>query len=75
VSAFQKELAGASAENAFKIWNKKGPLGKLHNLVVYINWNDSRREDFRRAIREANVQDIGEDELPVIKLVSDGGVR
>jgi hypothetical protein len=75
VSSFQKELAGASAENVFKIWNKKGPVGKLHNLVAYINWNDSRRDDFRRAIREANAQDDGEEHLPVVELTSDGGVR
>ena len=75
VSSFQKELAGASAENVFKIWNKKEPVGKLHNLVAYINWNDSRREDFRRAIREANAQDDGEEHLPVVELTSDGGVR
>jgi hypothetical protein len=75
VSAFQKELACASAENVFKVWHKKGPIGKLHNLVVYINWNDSRREDFRRAIREANAQDDAEELLPTIELTSDGGVR
>jgi hypothetical protein len=54
VSIFQKELASASSENVFKVWHKKGPIGKLHNLIIYINWNDSRREDFRHAIREAN---------------------
>jgi hypothetical protein len=75
VSTFQKELAGASAENIFKVWHKKGPIGKLHNIVVYINWNDSRREEFRRAIREANAQDNGEQLLPMVELTSDGGVR
>ena len=75
VSAFQKELAGVSAEDTFKVWHKKGPIGKLHNLVVYINWNDSRREDFRHAIREANAQGDGEELLHVIELTSDGGVR
>jgi hypothetical protein len=75
VNTFQKELACASAEDVFKIWHKKGPISKLHNLVIYINWNDSRQKDFRRAIREANVQDDAEEFLPVIELISDGGVR
>lgn len=59
----------------FKIWHKKDPIGKLHNLVVYINWNDSRREEFRRAIREANAQDDDNEPLLEIELTGDGGVR
>jgi len=36
LSAFKKELDGASNLLQFKIWHKIGAISKLHNLVVYI---------------------------------------
>jgi hypothetical protein len=47
VSKLERELRGAADEAQFEIWGRKGPIGKLHNLCVYINRNDKRRQVFR----------------------------
>ena len=75
LSAFQRELSGASFDDQFKLWNKQGPIGKLHNLAVYINWNDDRRAAFRSAIQDANEKVQDEEQLLTIHLIADGGIR
>jgi hypothetical protein len=47
VNKVERELAGASSEEAFKIWNKQGPIGKLHNICVYVNTNSTRQTVFK----------------------------
>jgi hypothetical protein len=32
----------------FKLWRKQGPIGKIYNTVIYIGWNDQRRQLFRK---------------------------
>ncbi len=71
VSKLQRQLCGASDDDTFKIWNKKGPIGKLHNICVYINRNDQRREVFRSCQAET-AQD---DEIFYYQLLVDGGIR
>lgn len=72
VSRMQKDLAGASDDNAFQIWGKMGPIGKAHNICVYINRNDQRREAFRSCITGAYGE---EDQLFNLQLIVDRGIR
>jgi hypothetical protein len=48
--AFVKEVIAADDIDdelkALKIWRAKGPIGKLHNVVVYIRRTPQRREEF-----------------------------
>ena len=48
VSKFKRKLAGASYDKAFKIWNGIGPIGKLHNICIYINYNSTRIITFKK---------------------------
>ncbi|KAM4063568.1 transposase-like protein [Hirsutella rhossiliensis] len=54
------------------LWTLKGVIGKLHNLVVYINRNDARREQLRARMRVTKTSD---GMLFVGVLLSDGGIR
>lgn len=42
INSFELELEGmpAFSDDQFKLWQKRGPVGKLHNLVVEINRAD-----------------------------------
>lgn len=46
-------MTALEAEMAF--WRNKGPLGKLHNLVVYIRKTPQRREAFQACYKTAKV--------------------
>jgi len=69
VSKLERQLAGASDDEAFEIWNRKGPIGKLHNLCVYINRNSARRQIFREC------QGDGDSDFRPLQLLGDGGIR
>jgi len=71
VSKLERELCGASDKDIFKIWSKKGPIGKVHNLCNYVNRNDQRRERFNDLHAEA----AGDDDVFFYQLLRDGGVR
>jgi hypothetical protein len=47
VSKLKRKLAGTLYDKAFKIWNSIGPIGKLHNIYIYINYNLIRIITFR----------------------------
>jgi hypothetical protein len=47
VSKLERKLAGALYDDVFKIWNSIGPIGKLYNICVYINYNLTRIIIFR----------------------------
>jgi hypothetical protein len=66
VSKVERELAGATGEAAFRIWNKQGPIGRLHNICVYVNTNSTRHTAFK---------DCQGEEIQVYKLLTDGGIR
>ncbi|OAQ59076.1 transposase-like protein [Purpureocillium lilacinum] len=72
VSAWEKNLIEASEEQRVALWTLKGVIGKLHNLVVYINRNDARREQLRARMRVTKTSD---GMLFVGVLLSDGGIR
>lgn len=49
--AFTAEVYGASMiadmKKQLDIWRKKGPIGKLHNIVTFIRHTPQRRDQFR----------------------------
>ena len=84
VTALEKELCGASEDETFAIWTRIGPIGKIHNLSVYINRTDQRREEFfglqKELSEQANIPGENEeraeaDKVFFYKLLQDGGVH
>ena len=49
--AFTAEVQGtrslADVKKQLEVWRKKGPIGKLHNIVTFIRRTPQRREQFR----------------------------
>jgi len=72
VSAWEKSLIEASEEQRISLWSLKGVIGKLHNLVIYVNRNDARREQLKTRMRVTKTSD---GKLFVGVLLSDGGIR
>jgi len=52
VSKLKRKLASALYDDVFKIWNSIGPIGKLHNIYIYINHNLTRIITFRECQEE-----------------------
>ena len=52
VSKLEWKLAGALYDEAFKIWNSIGLIGKLHNICVYINYNLTKMIIFKECQEE-----------------------
>lgn len=73
LSATQKELAGANDKEEFEIWRRHGSIGKLHNLVKYINRTEQRQSAFKKA--QAIAAAVSDDFTFNCKLIADGGVR
>ena len=40
ISKLEQKLCGTTDKDAFKIWSKRGPIGKIHNICTYINQTD-----------------------------------
>jgi hypothetical protein len=53
LSQFQRQVAEANDSEQFKIWRRQGSIGKLHNLVTFINRSPQRMEAFSASQREA----------------------
>ncbi len=66
VSKLERKLAGASFNKVFKIWNSLGPIGKLHNICVYVNYNSARISVFKECQGE---------EFQHFQLLTDGGIQ
>ena len=73
VSSLERQLCGASSDEQFEIWRKHSFIGKLHNICVWVNRSDQRRELFKTYIAEAyKGTDI---EGLYQRLLVDGGIR
>ena len=48
VSKLKRKLASTSYDKAFKIWNGIGPISKLYNIYIYINYNLIRITTFKK---------------------------
>ena len=56
-------------KTALQAWRKKGPVGKLHNLMIHIKGSPARRQFFESKQKEVDP------ELPAYKIVINGGIR
>jgi len=72
VSKLQREIAGASDDEAFKIWNKKGPIGKAHNITTYIGRTDERKQALQACQDTIRAPD---EKVYYLQLLKDGGVK
>ena len=70
VSRFETTLRSRNEVDVLKAWRKKGPVGKLHNLVLYVRSSPSRRAFFQSKQREADA-----DAVRLYQLVYNGGIR
>lgn len=80
LTELEKELLGASDDACFKAWNKIGVIGKLHNICVWINRTDQRRQRFFEGQTGAQNDldedcDEEDDKIFYYQLLVDGGVR
>jgi len=49
VEAFEAEIEVLKeVVDEFKLWRKRGPIGKIHNIVTYIGWNGQQSQQFRK---------------------------
>ena len=72
VSQFEATLRSSNDElEHLKAWRKKGPVGKLHNIVIHARATPARREFFMSKQREAS----SEDSKRLYQLVVNGGIR
>jgi hypothetical protein len=54
VESFEKELENITAESVkLASWRKRGPIGKLHNLIKYICYSTQRRDAFKKIQEDA----------------------
>ena len=67
VSKFEAVLRSKDESSRLDAWRKKGPIGKLHNLVVHIKSGSARRRFF-----EAKQ---GETDTRLYRVIVNGGVR
>ena len=67
IDQFNKDVT--SEQKALIAWRKKGPIGKLYNLVTHVKGSPARRFYFESKQREVDPA------LPVYKLVTNGGIR
>ncbi|KAI7202365.1 hypothetical protein KC316_g1835 [Hortaea werneckii] len=65
--SLQKELQDAGSKQEFKIWNKQGAVGRLHNIVTYIARSEQRIAQFGTVWKELVTY--------ALKLIKDTGFR
>lgn len=70
VSTFEDTLHTANEQAKLLAWRRKGPIGKLHNLILHIKANNRRREVF-----EAKQRELLPDARQVYRAVINGGIR
>jgi hypothetical protein len=70
VSQFEQALRSRNEIAKLQAWRKKGPIGKLHNIVLHARATPRRREFFASKQKEANP-----DYKRLYELVTNGGIR
>jgi hypothetical protein len=74
IGKFERALIGASDQDKFDLMRKKGPTGKIYNIIKYILRSDPRRQEFADFQLEAALEDQIYDWVE-LQLLKDGGVR
>jgi hypothetical protein len=71
VAAFEAAVCSVPSEEALQTWRRKGPVGKLHNLVTHIQKTPKRRRFFEM---KQNV-DPDSDDGRLYRVIVNGGIR
>jgi hypothetical protein len=75
VEAFEDSLENVALEELeLRSWRKKGPIGKLHNLIRYICHSNKRREAFKE-IQQRQSQPDGSEHRRSYDLIRDNVTR
>lgn len=74
VAQFERVIHGKDEAAKLKAWRRKGPLGKLHNVVIHARASPSRRKLFMAKQRQAPA--VAADQTGrLFELVINGGIR
>ena len=74
VEAFEAEVeVPKELIDEYKLWKDRGPIGKIHNIVTYIEWNDQRGSQFRK-FQEMEVPTI-DGKKRILHLIKDNDTR
>lgn len=69
VQQFEAVQRVTDEQARLRAWRKKGPLGKLHNIVVHARFSAARREVFKAKQRASSPDER------IFELVLNGGIR
>ena len=77
VSSFEAVMNGGDDASKLKAWRTKGPIGKLHNTVIHIKHNSSRRSLFESKQCNTYASNGSKDLLAeqIYRVVINGGIR
>jgi hypothetical protein len=75
VTSFETILTQGSEEQQHRAWQRKGPVGKLHNLVTHIKANNTRIGVFESKQAEAIAEGVETSHTKILRLVTKGGIR
>lgn len=72
--AFESEVeTPKEVVDEFNLWRKRGPVGKIHNIVTYIGWNDQRGKLFRK-FQEMELTTL-DGKKRILQLIKDNDTR
>jgi hypothetical protein len=71
IAALEAVVRSEPGEEALQTWRRKGPVGKLHNLVTHIQKIPKRRRFFEM---KQNVDSDSDDDR-IYRLIVNGGIR
>ena len=62
--AFEEDVRGANSVanllRELKLWRKRGPVGKLHNTIIFICRSPQRREKFASSTVEGELREVAQ---------------
>ena len=74
MASFEAIIEHGSDEARHQAWRRRGPIGKLHNLVVNIKGSSSKKKLFESKQTEL-VDDDKTSYTKILRLVTNGGIR
>jgi hypothetical protein len=73
--AFEVELEQPRDEIAMlELWRKKGPIGRLHNIVVHVRQSGQRSKLFKR-LQSIDINDVDSEKSVTYELIRDNKTR
>jgi hypothetical protein len=75
VTSFETTLQNGSKEEQHRTWQRKGPISKLHNLVMHIMASNSHIALFESKQTEVILEGKETPYTKILRLVTNGGIR